>query len=258
MEHAFQLTPRMFLIVCPFLFLAGLVDSIAGGGGLISLPAYMLTGMPMHSVLATNKLSSTCGTTLTTLRFIKNRMISLRLSIPSVLAAFGGSFLGSHIALVLPESTIRKIILFVLPVAAFFVLNKRLFHDNPEDDNWLPDRKTYIIVTAASFIIGMYDGLYGPGTGTFLIIAFTVFAKMSVRRGNAQAKVINLTSNITALTVFLISRQVVIPLGLAGAACNIAGNYVGSGLVMKNGAKIVKPLLLVVLILLFIKIAAGI
>lgn len=104
----------------------------------------------------------------------------------------------------------------------------------------------------------MYDGLYGPGTGTFLIIAFTVFAKMSVRRGNAQAKVINLTSNITALTVFLISRQVVIPLGLAGAACNIAGNYVGSGLVMKNGAKIVKPLLLVVLILLFIKIAAGI
>ena len=99
--------------------------------------------------------------------------------------------------------------------------------------------------------------MYGPGTGTFLIIAFTVFARMSVKKSNAQAKVINLTSNITALTVFLLNRQVIIPLGLAGAACSIAGNYVGSGLVMTKGAKIVRPVLLLVLAILFIKIACG-
>ena len=248
----------MFLIVCPFLFLAGLVDSIAGGGGLISLPAYMLTGMPMHSVLATNKLSSTCGTSLTTIRFIKNGMVSLKLSIPSVIAAVCGSTIGSHIALLLPESVIKKILLFVLPAAAFFVLNKRLFKDNPEDpQNKAIDKRTYIVATIAAFLIGMYDGMYGPGTGTFLIIAFTVFAKMSVKKANAQAKVINITSNITALTVFLLNREVVVPLGLAAAACNIAGNYVGSGLVMTKGAKIVKPILLVVLALLFIKIVSG-
>lgn len=253
----FQLSPKMFLIVGPFLFLAGLIDSIAGGGGLISLPAYMLTGMPMHSVLATNKLSSTCGTSLTTIRFIKNGMVSLKLSIPSVIAAVCGSAIGSHIALILPESVIKKILLFVLPVSAFFVLNRHLFHDNPEEDSSVPDLKTYIVVSAAALIIGAYDGMYGPGTGTFLIIAFTVFAKMSVRRANAQAKVINLTSNITALTVFLINRQAVIPLGLAGAACSIAGNYVGSSLVMTRGAAVVKPILLVVLAILFIKIIAG-
>ena len=256
MTQGFQLTPHMFLIVCPFLFLAGLIDSIAGGGGLISLPAYMLTGMPMHSVLATNKLSSSCGTALTTARFIKNGMVSLKLSIPSVAAAVCGSVIGSHIALMLPESVIRQILLFVLPVAAFFVLNRRLFKDNP-DDGRAPDRRTYIVASASAFLIGAYDGMYGPGTGTFLIIAFTVFARMSVKKSNAQAKVINLTSNITALTVFLLNRQVIIPLGLAGAACSIAGNYVGSSLVMTKGAKIVRPVLLLVLAILFIKIACG-
>ena len=258
MAQGFQVTPNMFLIVCPFLFLAGLVDSIAGGGGLISLPAYMLTGMPMHSVLATNKLSSSCGTFLATGRFIRNGMVSLKLSVPSAAAAICGSAIGSHIALLLPESVIKKILLFVLPAAAFFVLNKHIFHDRADGEEAPADRKTYIVATLAAFLIGCYDGMYGPGTGTFLIIAFTIFAKMSVRRANAQAKVINLTSNITALTVFLFNRQVIFPLGLAGAACSIAGNYIGSGLVMRNGAKIVKPILLVVLALLFVMIVTGI
>lgn len=257
MAEGFQLTPQMFLIVCPLLFLAGLVDSIAGGGGLVSLPAYMLTGLPMHNVLATNKLSSSCGTALTTIRFLKNKMVSLKLAVPSVIAAIIGSTIGSHISLMMPEGLIRKIMLFVLPVAAFFVLNKRLFHDRPEEGDFTPDFRTYLVASIAAFLIGGYDGMYGPGTGTFLIIAFTVFAKLPVRRSNAQAKVINLTSNITALTVFLLNRQVVVPLGLAAAACNIAGNYVGSGLVMTKGAKIVQPILLVVLALLFIKIVTG-
>ncbi|MEE3420595.1 MAG: TSUP family transporter [Lachnospiraceae bacterium] len=258
MASSFHPTPTMFLIVCPFLFLAGLVDSIAGGGGLISLPAYMITGMPMHFCVATNKLSSTCGTTVATTRFIKNRLIDLRLALPSIAAGVVGSIIGSHISLMMPEDLIKKILLFVLPVAAFFVLNKNIFKDNPdEDENAKPSKRTYLVATLAALIIGCYDGLYGPGTGTFLIIAFTVFAKMSIKRANAQAKVINLTSNVTALVVFLVNGQAVIPLGLAGAACSIAGNYVGSGLVMTRGAKVVKPILIVVLVLLFIKIVSG-
>jgi len=255
---SFHLTPVMFLIVCPLLFLAGLVDSIAGGGGLISLPAYMVTGMPIHFCIATNKLSSTCGTTVATARFIKNRLVSLKLSIPSVAAGIIGSTVGSHVSLMMQEELIRRILLFVLPAAAFFVLNRRIFKDNPEeDDGGRLSRRTYLVAALAALLIGFYDGMYGPGTGTFLIIAFTVFAKMSIRRANAQAKVINLTTNITALTVFLINGQAVIPLGLAGAASSIAGNFIGSGLVMKSGARIVRPILLVVLALLFIRIVTG-
>ena len=111
-----------------------------------------------------------------------------------------------------------------------------------------------LIAAAVSLVIGVYDGFYGPGTGTFLIISFTVFARMTVGSANAQAKVINLTSNITSLTVFLLNGQVLIPLGLAAAACNMAGNWIGSGLAISKGTRIVRPVILIVLLLLLCKI----
>ena len=111
-----------------------------------------------------------------------------------------------------------------------------------------------MIAALSAFVIGMYDGFYGPGTGTFLIIAFTVFAKLSIKTSNAQAKIINLTSNITSLIIFLVNGEVLLSVGLAAAACNMVGGYIGAGLVMKNGAKIVKPSIIFVLILLALKI----
>ena len=116
------------------------------------------------------------------------------------------------------------------------------------------DRKTYLTAVIAAFFIGGYDGFYGPGTGTFLIIAFTVFAHLNIQTANAQAKVINATTNLTSLAIFLLNGQVLISLGAAAALCNMAGGYLGAGLVMKNGAKIVKPSILFVLFLLLLKI----
>ena len=147
----------------------------------------------------------------------------------------------------------KVILLAVLPVAAFFVLNRRLFRDDGRHTA-VVDRRTLIVCVVSAFIIGMYDGFYGPGTGTFLIISFTVFARMTVGSANAQAKVINLTSNITSLVVFLLNGQVLIPLGLAAAVCNMAGNWVGSGLAISKGTKIVRPVILLVLVLLLCKI----
>jgi uncharacterized membrane protein YfcA len=113
------------------------------------------------------------------------------------------------------------------------------------------------VVTVSALLVGVYDGLYGPGTGTFLIIAFIVVGRMSAARANAHTKVINLSTNIAALTVFLLHGQVLIPLGIAAALSNMAGNYIGSGLVMTKGSKIVKPLVILVLVLLLVKIIAG-
>ena len=196
--------------------------------------------------VATNKMSSTCGTTLATIRFMKNGLVSFRLAIPSVIAAIAGSSIGAHISMIVPEK-------IILPVSAFLVLNKKLFHDKGSDSVTL-DKRTYITAVIAAFIIGIYDGFYGPGTGTFLIIAFTVFAKLSIKTANAQAKVINLTTNITSLIIFLLNGQVLIPVGIAAALCNMAGGYLGAGMVMKNGAKIVKPSILLVLFLLLLKV----
>lgn len=247
---------RTYLIVCPLLFLSGFVDSIGGGGGLISLPAYLFAGLPIHNAIATNKLSSACGTSLTTIRFIRNGLVSVRLAVPSVIAAILGSFCGARLSLMMNENVMRRVLLIVLPVAAFFVLNPHLFPDR-EVETMTLNRRTYVTAVIAAFLIGAYDGFYGPGTGTFLIIAFTVFAKMSVRSANAQAKVINLTTNVTSLVVFLHSAQVLILLGLVGAACNMLGSYIGSGLVLTKGTRIVRPIILIVLVLLFIKILFG-
>jgi uncharacterized membrane protein YfcA len=248
-----ELTARTFLIVCPFVFFAGLIDAIGGGGGLISLPAYLLAGLPPHEAIATNKMSSACGTALATLRFIKNGLVNFKLAVPAVAAAIIGSSIGSHLSLIVDEKIILYGMVFILPVSAFVVLNKKLFNDNGSDEIIL-DKRTYMTAAISSLIIGCYDGFYGPGTGTFLIIVFAIFAKLSIKTANAQAKVINLTTNVTALAVFFLNGKVVITLGLAAAACNMVGGYIGAGLVMKNGSRLVKPSIIFVLCLLALKV----
>lgn len=247
------LTPKMFLIVCPLLFLAGFVDSIAGGGGLISLPAYLFAGLPVHMAIGTNKLSSTCGTALTTARFIRGGLIRWRLALPGIAAAMVGSGIGSRLSLITDERIIRVVLFMVLPLAALIVLNPRLFPER-EQREIIVDARTLTVCVLAALVIGFYDGFYGPGTGTFLIIAFTAFAKLSVGAANAHAKCINLTTNLTSLAVFLRGGTVLIPLGLAAAACNMLGNYAGSGLAMRGGAKITRPIILAVLALLLVRL----
>lgn len=242
-----------FLIVCPLVGLAGFVDAIGGGGGLISLPAYMLAGIPAHNAIATNKLSSACGTALTTGRFIKNGLVNFTLAIPAVISAVIGSFIGAQISMRIPERILSIALLVLLPIVAFVVLNKKLFKDNENTEIEL-NRRTILTTIISALVIGMYDGLYGPGTGTFLIIAFTVAAKMGMKVANAQAKVINLTTNITSLVVFLLSGKVVITLGIAAAICNMIGGYLGAGLVMKNSSKIIRPIVILVLIILAINV----
>ena len=246
------LTPQMFLIICPMLFLAGLVDAIGGGGGLISLPAYLLAGLPVHNAIATNKLSSTCGTALTTVRFIRQGLVNWRIAVPTIFCAIGGSSLGANLSMNVPESVMEAVLFVVLPVVAFIVLSPKTFRDHDQEVKL--DRKLWITALVSAFVVGIYDGFYGPGTGTFLIIAFMVFAKLDIRTANAQTKIINLTTNITSLTIFLLNGQAVILLGLAAAACNMVGNYVGAGLAMTKGSKITRPVILLVLVLLFLKV----
>lgn len=248
-----ELTFTTYLIVCPLLFLAGFVDAIGGGGGLISLPAYLLAGLPVHQAIATNKLSSACGTTLATLRFIKNGLVNLKFAIPSVISAIIGSSIGARLSLLADEKIMENLLFIILPIAAFIVLNRNLFKDNA-DAAFTFNAKVCLVTIFSALVIGMYDGFYGPGTGTFLIIAFTVFGKMNVSTANAQAKVINLTTNLTSLAIFLLNGQVLFSLGIAAAICNMIGGYLGAGLVIKKGQRIVKPIILLVLFLLFLKI----
>ena len=249
-----SLTPVSFLIVCPMLFLAGFVDAIGGGGGLISLPAYLFAGLPVHQAIATNKLSSSCGTALSTARFLKNGLVNLKLVLPAVAAAFAGSFLGARLSLAVSEDVMKYILLIVLPVTAFVVLNRHLFGDGGGEAK--ADRRTVTVCILSALVIGVYDGFYGPGTGTFLILIFTHLAKMDLRTAAGNVKLVNLSSCIGALFTSLVNGKVFIALGLIGAVSSVLGHYIGAGLAIKDGSKIVRPVILVVLALLAIKVGS--
>lgn len=241
-----------FLIVCPLVFLAGFVDSIAGGGGLISLPAYLLAGLPIHNAIATNKLSSTTGTLVSTLRLVRNHFADLKLALPCMAASFCGSILGARIALLTSDAILKIVLLILLPIVAFYVLKKK---DLEPDLTTQPSHRTQLtILISSSLLIGIYDGFYGPGTGTFLLLVYTALAKIDVRTASGNMKLVNLSSNVSALVTFLLAGKVIWTLGLAASVFSIAGHYIGSGMVMKNGPRIVRPIILVVLGLLFLKI----
>ena len=248
-----ELTLQTFLIVCPLVFLASFVDSIAGGGGLISLPAYLLAGVPMHSAVATNKLSSATGTVISTWRLCKNKYVDWILVLPCIVMAVIGSGIGANISLHVSERILKIILIPVVLVVAFYVMKKK---DLDKHSAATISRKAQMIWCAASaLVVGLYDGFYGPGTGTFLLLLFTGLGKMDLRTASGNMKVTNLSSNVSALAVFLINGRAILPLGLAASVFSIAGHYMGSGMVMKNGNKIVRPIILIVITLLFIKIA---
>lgn len=143
-----------YIIICPLVFLAGFVDAVAGGGGLISLPAYIIAGIPVHNSIATNKLSSCMGTLLTTGKFAKDGLIPWKPALAGVIFAFAGSSLGAHIALILDARIFMTAMLFILPVTAFYVTRKKSMAEKEP----FPFQKTVLLSCTMAFVIGIYDG----------------------------------------------------------------------------------------------------
>lgn len=238
-------------LICVGVFCASFVDAIGGGGGIISVPCYLLAGLPAHFALGTNKLSSCIGTVASTVRYIKNGCVDWLLGIPSIALALAGAHLGTRLQLMVDEKYLQYILLAVLPVIAVIMLRKK----------HLPERKGHMnewlrrcIVWGASLLVGIYDGFYGPGTGTFLLLIFCYLGKLDVRTASGNVKIVNLSSNLGALATSLMAGKVLIPIGLIAAVFSIAGQYLGAGLALKNGSKIVKPVIFVVLVLLAAKV----
>ena len=244
-----ELTLQMALIVAVGVFLASFTDAIAGGGGIISVPTYLIAGLPAHYALGTNKLSAGLGTIASTGRFIKNGYVDWKLGVPSIVLALVGAHFGTSLQLMIEEKYLQYLLLIVLPVVAFVVLRQR---ELPEEKGQIAPKKQMAIVCAASLVVG-----YGPGTGTFLLLIFCNLAKMDVRTAGGNVKLVNLASNMGALFTSLMSGKVFITLGLIGTVTSVLGHYIGSGLAIKSGSKIVKPTVVIVLILLAVKVIQG-
>ena len=239
------------LLIGVGVFCASFVDAIGGGGGIISVPIYLLAGLPPHLALGTNKMSACLGTVMSTYRYLKDKFINLGLTIPAIIFAIVGSHFGTKLQLAVNEDYLKYMLLVVLPIVAFFMLKQKKF---PEESGEIDPKKQKAIVWCASLIIGVYDGFYGPGTGTFLLLIFCNLAKMDLRSASGTVKAVNLSSNFGALATALWAGKVIIPIGLIAAAFSIAGHYLGAGVTIKNGAKIVRPIIFLVLGLLVIKV----
>ena len=248
-------TPLMYLIVCPLCLLAGFIDSIAGGGGLISLPAYYLAGLPAHLSAGTNKFSATFGTALSLWKYGKSGKILFRCGIPAALAALPGSYLGTRVLTLLSDRFIYTMMLFLLPLIALFVL----FGPKGKSKPLFSGRIAEILVCLfCGLLIGFYDGLVGPGTGSFLILLFTSLLGMEAVTASGTAKIVNLSSNVASLITLAFCGNVLYFLALPAALCSIAGNYFGTRLAIRKGNKVIRTVMLIVLFLLLITMAARV
>ncbi len=236
-------------IIAPLVFLAGFIDAIAGGGGLIALPAYLFAGVPIHLAMGTNKLSSSIGTFSASVTFFLHKRLVLKVALVSASLALIGSWIGSSLALVMDAAVLKGVLIVVLPLMAIIVLRPR-----KEVVISAKDRIDWVKIGLITFFVGMYDGFIGPGTGSLLIFGFVSVLGMSYTQASANAKVVNLASGVAAVITFGMSGQINVPLGLVAAAFSVAGNLSGSLLAIRFGKKVIQPLLIGVFSLLMIRL----
>ena len=239
----------IFLFVAAFT--AGFVDSIAGGGGLISLPALMAAGLPPHVVLGTNKLQSMCGTFFATINYARKDKILWKAAIIGIPLALLGSALGSKLTLIISIKLLAKILILLLPPATILMVLSRSLMKEKKEKALCPVNIFYI-VAGVCFVIGMYDGFFGPGTGTFLIVFMVLLCKMPLINASATAKTFNLASNVGSVIVFAIAGKIYYPTAIIMAVANIAGNLVGSNLAIKKGNVLIQRFVYLAIAILFV------
>lgn len=244
---------KTLLIVCPLVFLGGIIDAVAGGGGLVTLPAYLIAGLPPHLAAGTNKCGNFFGTAIATCRFLKRGNIHWGSAVSAAVCALIGAWLGARLNMVVPERTLYYLMLAVVPIMAIFLMWKR---DFGTEDRSGELKKTNLILLSAGIglVVGCYDGFFGPGAGTFLMLAFTGLCKFDLLTASGNTKLANSASNVASLITFAIGGKVLWVVGLPAAICGVLGGYLGASLALKKGARIIRPMFIVVLTLLVLRL----
>lgn len=257
MGSPFAITTPSLIFVCLTVGLAGFVDAAAGGGGTISLPAYMFTGMPAHFAYGCNKFSGSCGTTLAVFRFWKNGALDLKAALIAAAGSFIGSAIASKIVLMLDDHLLKTMLIFIIPCAAVAISLKRDFGER-DLSSTLTRRTAVLLAFFIGFLIGGYDGLFGPGTGTFAIFAFSILMRYDLKTSSGNAKILNLASNYASLITFAMAGTIFYKVAIPAAICGTVGNYFGSGFALAKGAKFIRPMMAAVLLVLLGKMAIDI
>ena len=257
MEQTFDITILSLstLVIIGGYFFGGMVDSICGGGGLIMVPALLTTGMPPHMVVATNQLAGVAGCGTALYRYARNGNLNLRASLYALPFTLIGAVLGSNLNLIMNEHTLKTVMVVLLPVLAIFTLLKMNFSD--EDRSAGISRRRLMVGTAAvGLIVGTYHAFYGPASGAFFLMGFAMVLQCGVLKANGNARFQLVPCNLLAGLIYAYSGYFCWKAILVSTCGYVAGNWVGAGLAMRNGARVIRPVYYCVLAALFLKLAA--
>ncbi len=234
-------------------FLAGFVDAIAGGGGLITVPAMLLAGVPPLETLGTNKLQSLFGSGSATLAYARGGYIDWQSQMPMAVLAALGAGVGAAITTYIPGEALKALMPFLLiGIALYFGLKPQISGDVRH-----AKMRPFVFGVTMVPLIGFYDGVFGPGTGSFLMLAFVMLAGFGLLKATAHTKMLNFASNIGAFAIFAFVGAVIWKIGLIMGVGQFLGAQAGSKLAMKNGAAIIRPLLITICIALAIRLLAD-
>jgi uncharacterized membrane protein YfcA len=236
-----EVSGHVFAILVAVAAIAGFIDAIAGGGGLLTLPALLAAGLPPVTAIATSKLQSSCGATMATLAYARMGQVNFRAMAPAAAAAFIGAGLGSLTVQHIDPGFLKGLVpILLVGLALYFLLAPKL------GDAERPHRigpKTYALVALA---LGFYDGFFGPGTGAFLVVSLILLMGLHLVSATANTKFLNLTSNLGSLLVMALGGHIIVPLGLGMAVGGMIGGQLGAMTAIKVGPRIIRPLLVVV------------
>lgn len=231
----------LLLILFAVGVVAGFVDSIAGGGGLLTIPALLWAGLSPAQALATNKLQSSFGSFSATLKFTRSGEVQPREMVAMIVCTFLGSAAGATLVQLLDSDFLRHVIpILLITIAGYVLLSPRI---GEEDARQRIAKRTFALT--AGIGIGFYDGFFGPGTGTFFALAFVTLLGFNLRKATAHTKVLNFTSNIAALLFFLIGGHIQWVIGIVMGVGQYFGAWLGAHMVIRNGSRIVRPMLVV-------------
>ena len=241
-----MLDPIVLLALAGAGLLAGFVDAIAGGGGMIALPALLAAGVPPVAALGTNKLQSVIGTGAAAITYWRKGFVSLTTLAVAVACTFAAAFVGAFVVKQIDTSLLR----IAVPVALVAIALYFLFAPRLTDEDRHARLRFAAFVPLMGAIIGFYDGIFGPGTGSFLTIGFVALFGLGVTRASGHTKVLNLASNLGALALFIPSGDVVWLAAGAMAVGQIIGGYLGALTGIRFGAKLIRPLVVIISLIL--------
>lgn len=246
----FDIATETILFLTVAAFIAGFIDSIAGGGGLITIPALLLASLPPVEALGTNKLQSLFGSGSATISYAAKGHVDLRTQLPSAVVAFIGGGLGALLATVLPSDVLRMFLPFLLVAIALYFAFKPNMNDVDRAERITPFLFGLIVVP----LIGFYDGVFGPGTGSFYMLAFVSLAGYGVLKATAHTKLLNFASNTGAFVAFAFVGAISWKIGIVMGIAQFFGAQLGAHMAMRNGARLIKPLLVCTCVALAIKL----